>query len=135
MKKLILIFALLIPVLSFAQLDDEDAQFFGITRSVYYKSFNFNKVTSPVEHVFYIDNQSSVPMTVIGFKTDEGVGVVLNDKNIPPKSKGKFTVIINPKYFKEKGDFSKQITVIVQQKQASGIIEKREIPYIVKGKL
>lgn len=138
MKKIVLLLALLIPLgfVSFGQIDDDDAQMFGSSRSVSnYNEYDFGTITSnSVQHQFVIKNNTLASMTVVGVDAPQGIVVVLVDKVISPKSVGKFIVTINKNLSLTKGNFEQKIVITVEQASALGNTTK-EIEYFIKGSL
>lgn len=138
MKKIVLLLAFLIPLgfVSFGQIDDDDAQMFGSSRSVSnYNEYDFGTITSSsVQHQFVIKNNTLASMTVVGVDAPQGIVVVLVDKVISPKSVGKFIVTINKNLSLTKGNFEQKIVITVEQASALGNTTK-EIEYFIKGSL
>ncbi len=138
MKKIVLLLTLLLPlsIVVFGQIDDEDAQMFGSSRSVpAYNNYDFGTITANVvQHQFVIKNSTPSPMTIVNINAPQGVGIVLVDKIIKAKSIGKFIVTINKNLIKTKGDFDKKIIVNVEQETALGKTTK-ELIYTIKGNL
>lgn len=138
MKKIVLLLSIFITLslVSFGQIDDDDAQMFGSSRPVpNYNEYDFGTISSnSVQHQFVIKNSSPASMTVVNIDAPQGVGVVLVDKIISPKSVGKFIVTINKNLIQIKGDFNQKIVITVEQDSALGKISK-EIEYTIKGNL
>jgi hypothetical protein len=129
MKKLLLFLMLILPlsIISFGQIDDEDAQLFGSKRDApAFNQYNFGHITDQVvQHQFTLKNATPSPMTIISIDAPEGVGVTLVNKVIEPKTVGKFVVTLRKKYL-TKGDFIKHIKITVEQEDALG---KKTIQY------
>ena len=136
MKKIIVLLALFLPlsIISFGQIDDEDAQLFGSSRSISaYNVFDFGNITSKVvQHKFDIKNNTPSSMNIISVDAPQGVGVILVNKVVKAKSVGKFIVTLDKDLIQTKGDFEQIIIIKVQQETALGKTTK-ELEYIIKG--
>lgn len=139
LKNLSLLFVLMFAVsfAGFSQVDDEEAQMFGSKRGseAAVATFDFGKINNDiVEHEFTIRNTSVAADLIISeFVIPEGVGIVVVDQVVKPKSEGKFIATVNKKYIDEKGKFSKKIIVKTIQEKPKGVKVISENTYIIKG--
>ena len=137
MKKLLRLLLVFVPfaLTSYGQINDEDSQLFGSSRSVTSaNSYNFGHITeNVVSHQFLVKNASPSAMTIVNVDAPEGVGITILDKVIQPKTVGKFNVTLHKNLF-PKGDFEKVIKITIQQEDALGKTTK-EIEYKISGNL
>ncbi len=136
-KNLSLLFVLIFAIsfAGFSQVDDEEAQMFGSKRVVAADNqHDFGQITEDVaEYTFEITNSSMSELVISEFIIPDGVGIILVDKVIKKKSKGKFIVTVNKNYI-DGNDFNKEIVVKTVQKKPMGVIVTKETTYLVKGK-
>ncbi len=137
MKKLVLIFAMIIPLslMTFAQADYSSSQMFGSKRpTTDQMSYDFSKISADVvQHEFTVTNDNEVEITITSIEIPDGCGVVVIDKTIPAKSDGKIIVSIYKRYIST-GDFNKKIIVHTEY-NILGTINKAELTYTVEGNL
>lgn len=137
MKKLLLLFALIIPftMIGISQVDDADAQLFGSKRPVpKYSTHNFGTISEIASHEFVIVNSDPIEMKVVEIIAPEHLVIEMTNDVIDAKSTGKFTVTIEPASAGFDGDFRDEIIIKVEQDNALGKKEK-EIKYLVSGSL
>ena len=132
MRRIILTLLLIVPFLAFGQYDDEENQFFSTTRGIA-NVLDVGKVQAPISKTIEIKNPGQTIATIVGFKVDEGVSVAILKSKMPPNSKGKISISIDPNNLNQKGDFNKKIIVIIRENLSDGTTITREVPYMIKG--
>lgn len=136
--KLFLAFALFVfyTTAGFAQIDDDDAQMFMISRGMKTNVHDFGvlaKLTNDnayrMEHRFEVVNKGTTVMVIEDVVIPAGFGVVLVDNRIEPGKKGYFVVVLDSRFIREKGVFEKEIILKTNQQGSE------KLAFKVKGKL
>ncbi|MCQ2252626.1 MAG: hypothetical protein MJZ61_04160 [Bacteroidales bacterium] len=100
MKKLFSVFALMLALTATcaAQVEEEEAQLFGYTRSVSEsKVFNVGKLDKDViTKEIILDNNQPNSMKIVGFLLPTGVSAMSMQKTIEDFGKGRVKVTIDP---------------------------------------
>lgn len=139
-RNLFLLFVLLaaFSISGFAQVEEEESQVFGTTRTLAKPGINvhdFGMIKNKVlTHKFEITNKGNTPMEIAKFNIPEGFGVILIDKVIEKKSKGAFIITVNPDYIKGKGEIKQEFMVTTKQMTPTGEKITKEITYLLKAK-
>ena len=129
---LIFLFIFTFSLAGFSQIDVPEPD--SNDKGQIFNNYDFGVITEDVaEYEFIIKNSSLKKMTILEFAIPDGVGIILVDKVIEPKSDGKFIVTVNKQYMDTENKFEERIIIKIMQHLKAGVTTIIESTYIIKG--